>query len=260
MGKIGISICLRRLFIWIFIIKILKAFGINVCHIEVRKYKNAAELKKLSLLNRMYPEITISIHFTTKAKWGDEGQRKYWVNCMGRCMEELVDVKNIKWINIHLGECTTSTTKQYLENTVKSIQDILNFNSEILLTVENSFQSSLQKGTEVGVNIDHFLYIFRKIKSDRLRLIIDTGHLLISEQNIWQYICLLNKIIAIHCHDSFGYCLKNMVGDPHFRVGKGIFPWKELKEFLSNKEVFLVAENRSIIDTLVSIMRLRKIF
>jgi len=272
MKIIGLSCDLKCLNLGLDLIKDFNKDQINIGHLELGKYP--VELDKLpeenyklqrnfiEKLKRIAPLMSTSVHFSSKAKWGHKEKRirRIWLNEI-RGLMEICQYCGVKWINIHLGQKSKKQSREdYLKKASESLREIISWKYNVAISIETSYQSETQEGDEVGIYFDDFWFIHQNVPE--IFFTIDIGHNLISGESFWKYLCLLEKgmIISLHCHDNDGFCEHGKRGDPHRAVGEGITNWLEVKRFLGSKNIILIAENRDIIASEISLIKLHEIF
>ena len=99
----------------------------------------------------------------------------------------------------------------------------------IPLALENaSTASGTAEAASLGDNVEDFLFVFKKVDSEFLKLCLDLGHANTNAGPVAYMEALADRIFAIHCHDNKG------VKDDHLDIGAGTVDWYEVGKALSN--------------------------
>jgi deoxyribonuclease-4 len=149
----------------------------------------------------------------------------------------LFDLKNGDLINctgvvVHLGSHQGRGFESIKSQVIDHIKKLIDATKTTPFLIENS---SGQKG-KIGT-LDEITQIFAEIKSDRLRICLDTAHLFESGTDIAELdkFTLLNKVTCLHLNDSkTAFDSRN---DQHANLGVGEIGLEKLKQFVNHPQL-----------------------
>lgn len=264
------------------IIRILKEVH-NVEHVEFGGfcYGTSGEQLKVyyNLLKKVGNICTFSLHFSSFALMVSQSVRKTWKwHKRFDSFLELAAETGAEWVNMHMGEMGEN---DFIENYVESfLETLVKFQCKwrekgsIPITLENSFQGKLQKGTEYGTKVEHLKSFFElvdnyqhKLHTSGLKLdigfIIDVAHLNLTDVKLIDLQFLFNRVVAFHCSDNFGKEDKGGIHDPHRIVGEGNIDWQQFVKIIEKHfgdGITIIAENKEIDEAISSIKILKRLF
>ena len=159
----------------------------------------------------------------------------FLINELKRC-EKL----GVNKIVLHPGSSVGITQEEGLDNIVDALKIILSSNINVNILLE----TMAGKGNECGRNIDQIAYIINNVKSDKLKVCVDTCHINDAGYDINDFNNYLDefdqkigidKIYCIHLNDS-----KNEIGthkDRHDNIGFGTIGFDALYKVATNKRL-----------------------
>jgi sugar phosphate isomerase/epimerase len=122
--------------------------------------------------------------------------------------------------------------QEWLDNSTQTWSELLKESGEMPLMIENIFDET----PEI------ILALLERFKEKNLWVCFDTGHFnLFTTLSLDEWLVpLRNRLKEFHIHDNHGK------SDEHLPVGKGLFPFRELKRFLGSLDsIFFTAETAS---------------
>ena len=149
----------------------------------------------------------------------------------------LFDLKNGDLINctgvvVHLGSHQGRGFESIKSQVIDQINKLLDATKTTPFLIENS---AGQKG-KIGT-LDEITQIFAEIKSDRLKICLDTAHLFESGTDIAELdkFTLLNNVACLHLNDSkTAFDSRN---DQHANLGEGEIGLEKLKQFVNHPKL-----------------------
>lgn len=254
----------------------VKKMGIT--HLEFSNFKYGAYGEGLKVYTEAFKLISenigVSLHFSPFAKIAGKELKGTW-RWKSRLINFMKFAYNVDalWINMHMGEADKHYKGSFVEDLAEALTDIICICDElgihVPVTMENSFQGSLQRGREYGICSGHFVEIFRclddlgKKKGKRvdIGLVVDVAHLNITGEQLGNYRKISDKIKAWHISDNLGSSDRGGIRDPHRVIGQGSIDWEYVIKFIDEccYNTILIIENKNVGDSICSLKQIKEI-
>ena len=202
--------------------------SLPISHMELDLTKLTFEKIRSSIDILTQRKLTLSLHIpwdgriNISAKETDKDIR--YIKSALKLLEEI----NGEYITLHLGyfyDC--AKRKIHIQNSIKSIYDILDAGFESKIAIENTKpKSSISEKYFVGGATKDFETIFNEIPDSRLAMCYDIGHAAFSWDICKTIKQFRKRIYCAHVHDNDGQ-------KDHLGIGRGSIKWSEALKCLN---------------------------
>ena len=203
---------------------------------EIQKYLD------LNIKHKISPVIIHSIYLLNLAS----SNPFFYESSIKTLVDEMEKAKKIGalGVNFHVGSTKGAEISEVMSKVVSAIRRILELSPEgPFLIIENSAGA----GNIIGDTLEEIAQIITDVKSDRLRVLIDTAHAFESGYDLrnkngldnfidkFDNLIGLNKLVGFHLNDSKTEF--NSKRDRHADIGRGYLGLSSFKEIITNKRL-----------------------
>lgn len=189
------------------------------------------EIAKLAKDNGVSFGLHLPIHGFNPAS-ADEETEDIWRKCL-----PIIESLDLNYVLMHPG--TNPSVEAGIESTAQFARRMLKeLPPKMKLVVENIPHAM----NGIGVSIDQLISILHKINDERARMMLDTGHCYMNDNEQFLTECKksLPYLYGLHINDNHGQV------DEHLQIGEGTIPFERLFLLLKGKDVQYVLETNTV--------------
>jgi len=214
--------------------KSIEIMGEGKDHGRVLLDMDQIKLKKIAKLGKDHG-VTFGLHLPIDGfnpASGDEETINTWKKCL-----LIIDIIDVKYVLMHPG--TNISVHEGIESTVFFAKRMLeSLPSQTKVVIENIPYTE----NGIGVKIEQLISIIHKINDDRARIMLDTGHCYMNENEQFLIECekAFPYLFGLHINDNHGK------EDEHLQIDEGTIPFEQLFLHLKESDLEYVLETNSL--------------